>query len=137
MPGGRPTKLTQDTIVRAQEFLDTYMDNGYAFPCAVGLAQWLGVVRSTVHLWAKGETPLHAQFSDMLDLIQEEQHRVLWERGMNGSYNANLVKLALTKHNYSDKVQNEHSGPEGGPIEQDHHWTVDVVGAENATDADT
>jgi hypothetical protein len=36
-----------------------------------------------------------------------------------------MAKLMLTKHGYSDKQ--ELTGNEGGPIELDTHWTIEVV----------
>ena len=77
-------------------------------PSIAGLAVYLGVSRTCIYEWrdAEGEarTDLHDEFSYILDAILAEQEKRLINNGLSGTYNANIAKLALGKHGYSDKT---------------------------------
>lgn len=73
-------------------------------PSVAGLAVFLGVARSTVYAWKDDETELGKQFSDILERILAEQEKRLVNNGLSGVYNANIAKLALGKHGYTDKT---------------------------------
>lgn len=112
---GRPTKYTEELLEKAREYVYSYEEHGHAFPSDIGLSVVLDIHSSTLYEWAKDDSK--TEFSEILDKINKHQQLVAWNKGLNGDYNANLVKLLLGKHGYSDKAQQEISGPGGGPVE--------------------
>ena len=68
-----------------------------------GLARVIGISRQTIYSWSEeaGKKP----FSDILEQIQEEQMRVLVNKGLSGEFNSNITKLVLGKHGLSDKKE--------------------------------
>lgn len=102
MPGGRPSKYTEDMQFQADAYVGGgYKEDGAVYPDAGRLARNLGVARSTLYEWGKD----HPQFSDILQNLQEEQHYQLTNRGLMGEFNANICKLMLGKHGYVDKSE--------------------------------
>ena len=109
-------------LQRTKEYLDGgYLEKSRVIPSVVGLARYLDVSRSTLYLWGDN----HDEFSGILDSIKDEQHEILVSSGLTGDFNPTMAKLMLTKHGYSDKQ--ELTGNDGGPIELDTHWTIEVV----------
>lgn len=103
---GRKTKLTPDIVEKAKEYvLGGYRDVGDVVTSHVGLAQYLGVSKSTVYLWIDGDDDLSLAFSDYALAAFEKQENLLMNGGLSGVYNANITKLLLSKHGYSDKVE--------------------------------
>ena len=106
MPGGRPTKYTDETNDTARAYLDGgYMAEGSVIPSVAGLALLLGVARNTIYDWASQEDKL--EFSNILDDILSKQEILLINSGLTGDFNASIAKLALGKHGYSDKVEQD------------------------------
>lgn len=103
MAGGRPTKYTPELLEKAREYIHCYSEHDHAFPSHVGLSVVLGVTPTTFYEWAKD--PKKAEFSEILENINAHQQLVAWDKGLKGEYNANLVKLLLGKHGYSDKQE--------------------------------
>ena len=75
-----------------------------------GLACQIGVRRETCHAWAKDETK---EFSNILGKIAETQERQLVRGGLSSAFNAPITKMMLTKHGYSDKVEQDHTSSDG------------------------
>jgi len=120
---GRPTIYCDEMVAKAADYLDTYTDDGDVIPSIEGLALRLCIARSTVYKWAEeeGKEP----FSDILDQLMAKQGKELINKGLTGDFNSTISKLILTKHRYSDKQ--EHSGPDGKPIEMDSVNTFHFV----------
>ena len=102
MPGGRPTKYCDEIIEKARDYVDNYESYSHAFPSEIGLSEALGVHKSTIQDWKTHKDK--EEFSAILDQINTRQQMIAWDKGLRGEYNANLVKLLLGKHGYSDKV---------------------------------
>jgi hypothetical protein len=100
----RPTKYTPELLEKAHTYLDAYVT---AIPSHIGLAKYLGIGTSTLYDW--GKDPDKEEFSDILGLVMQTQHEVLWDGGLRGDLNSNLVKLALNKHGYNDKQEIDHT----------------------------
>ena len=111
MVTGRPTKYTPELLEMAEEYLTTYEQHDHAFPSDIGLTMVLGIATTTLYEWAKH--PEKKAFKDILDKINKEQQLVAWNKGLKGEYNANLVKLLLGKHGYSDKTQQDVTSSDG------------------------
>ena len=108
-PVGRPSLLTPELIAKAREYLFGYEEQGDVIPSVSGLACWLGVAKSSVYLYAQQND----DFSDTLDAIQAKQETLTLNKGMTGDFNPTIAKLVLANHGYSDKVQQEHTSPDG------------------------
>jgi hypothetical protein len=121
---GRPSEYSQEIVDQAWEYIENYAEHEHAVPSVVGLCSVINRGKSTLYDWAKDP---EKEFSDILEAIKEKQELVTFNKALKGDYNATIAKLLLGKHGYSDKQDNVHSGPEGGPIEVDHHWTIEVV----------
>ena len=108
-PVGRPTLLTPELKEKARRYIFDFEEQGDVIPSAAGLACWLGVSKSTIYLYGEKDS----DFSDTLDAIQTKQESLTLNRGMTGVFNSTIAKLVLANHGYSDKVQQEHTSPDG------------------------
>jgi hypothetical protein len=113
MPAGRPSKYDPKFCDEAINF----MQDGYSVTAFAG---HIGVACSTVFKWAEE----HPEFSDALKTAQalaakwwEERLRTV---AMTGDGNATAcifgVKNRSSKE-WKDKVEQEHTGPDGGPVQ--------------------
>lgn len=116
MAAGAPTLYDKEkTIFMAERYLEEYNVNGELIPSVAGLALYLGVSRSVVHLWATQEDK--TEFLDMLEKIKAKQELLLLTGGLGGTMNSTITKLVLSKHGYSDKVDHESSDGSMSPKE--------------------
>jgi len=121
MAGGRPTKYTPEIIACAKKYVETgWREDGDSIPSIEGLVDYLdkndlAIRRSTVYEWQTHEDK--EEFSDILDKILSKQSKELINQGLKGDFNSTITKLILTKHGYSDKVDNKLSGDADAPIE--------------------
>lgn len=104
---GRPSKLTDELMNKAQDYADFgYEEQGDAVPSVAGLAVYLGVGRSTIY-------DNKSAFSDILEQIAQKQEQKLINGGLLGGFNATIVKMMLTKHGYSDKQVVDNTSSDG------------------------
>jgi hypothetical protein len=108
---GRPSIYTPELVERARQYLATYRDDGDLVPSIAGLACVLGTTRKTCHEWAND--PEKAEFRDILDELMQGQERALVNGGLGGAFNAPITKMMLTKHGYSDRVENDLTSSDG------------------------
>ena len=101
MAGGRPTDYTEEIVEKTKHYIETF--EGDPVPQIAGLAVFLGVARSTIYEWAEQ----HKEFSDVLERLKAKQEKMLISGGLLGKFNSTITKLALTKHNYSDKIDTD------------------------------
>ena len=106
---GRPTKLTDELLAKAEDYVANYESYGDPVPTVVGLALEIGVSRSTCYLWAQEDE----RFSDIFTRVEETQERGLVRGGLEGKYNPAITKMMLTKHGYSDKVEQDLTSSDG------------------------
>ena len=126
MPGGRPTKYNDEILSKAKAYVDGgYLACGDVIPQMAGLAIELSISRETIYDWC--DDPEKQEFSDIVGRCLRAQERKLLNGSLKGEMNPTIAKLILTKHGYSERVQQEHMGENGGPIE--HDWTVRLVNA--------
>ena len=108
----RPTECTPELIERAKAYVcGEYREAGDLIPSVVGMASYLGVSRSSINLWAKDNRS--EQFSDIFEQCGEKQEQSLLNGGLGGDFNPAITKMILTKHGYSDKIEQEHTSPDG------------------------
>lgn len=110
-PVGRPSKYTDELQSRAEEYIATYAELGDVVPTVVGLALFLGVSTSTVYNWANEE--VSQDFLDIFMRVEQLQHQGLVNNGLAGTFNPAITKMMLTKHGYSDKIEQAHTSPDG------------------------
>lgn len=108
----RPTDYSEDMLLKANEYIGNAVDTADShgkmqvrLPKAEGLALYLGVSRRTLYTWAEA----HDEFSHILERINAIQADRVIDRALDGSYNANIAKLLLGKHGYSDKSEVDHT----------------------------
>ena len=113
---GRPSDYTPEIVKKAWAYANGgWLEAGDPVPSVAGLACEINLSRETLRLWAKDE---ENEFFGILNKIAQEQERNLVRGGLGGDFNAAITKMMMTKHGYSDKIENEVSGPGGGPIVQ-------------------
>lgn len=111
MSGGRPTDYKPEVITKARNYISDHESFDDPVPSVAGLACVLGVTRETCYAWSKD--PKKSEFSDILKELAQKQERVLVRHGLLGAFNAPITKMMLTKHGYSDKVENDHTSSDG------------------------
>lgn len=104
----RPSKYTPEILENAEDYLNNHESYGDVVPSDAGLANHLGITRSTLYEWASHNDK--QAFSDTLDRIAIRQHSLLVSKGLTSEFNAAITKLMLHNHGYSDRQQTEHSG---------------------------
>ena len=107
---GRPTKLTRELTDRARRYIDVETMHGGLYhgdlPMVASLAMYLDVSRDSCYEWAKQETPLGREFSDILEKISATQEYKLVGKSLKGEYNSTIAKMLLSsKHGYVERTQ--------------------------------
>jgi hypothetical protein len=110
MTTGRPSKLTDALIEQAARYAaKDYKLQGEVIPTIEGLAVFLNVSRKTLYNWkAENEEFLH-----ILDDLMARQAKELFSNGLTGDFNPTITKLILTKHGYSDRVEQDVTSSDG------------------------
>lgn len=116
MPDGRPTSYGPKIL----EAATAYADGGWRLvgdpvPSVAGLACEIGISRETCYQWARHEDK---GFSDILEKIAQEQERNLIRGGLAGDFNSPITKMMLTKHGYSDKIEQDNTSSDGSMTPQ-------------------
>lgn len=87
---------TEENIKKAQEYVDEVVANE-GFPTIEQLAFVLGIARSSLYT--------RKEFSNILEQIMQIQGHLLIMRGLQGDYNATIVKMMLSsKHGYVEQT---------------------------------
>lgn len=104
---GRPTDCTPELIQKAKDYIDGgYEDEGDLIPSIAGMACSIGMHRDTLHTWAKEKDH---PFSDIYKDVMQKQERKLVNGGLGGDFTPAITKMILTKHGYSDKIEQDHT----------------------------
>lgn len=112
MPAGRPTLYTPELIEKARKYIDGQWEiEGDAIPSIAGLAVYLGTSRETLRAWQHDDDK--EQFSAMLGVMLSKQENILLSKGLTNEHNPTITKLVLSKHGYSDKVEQNHTSSDG------------------------
>lgn len=69
-------------------------------PSKTGFARYLGIGSTTLNRWINKHPALEEAMQHVIDAREEK----LISNGLGGQYNSNITKLILTKHGYSDKI---------------------------------
>jgi|DEB0MinimDraft_10_1074344.scaffolds.fasta_scaffold61332_2 hypothetical protein len=111
MPAGRPSDYTPKIVKAAWKYVNGgWIEAGDKVPSVAGLACEIGIHRETCYDWARDE---EKEFSDILNAIAKKQERELVNNGLDGTFNPPITKMMLSKHGYSDRVENDHTSSDG------------------------
>lgn len=108
---GRPTKYNEDMQTTAEWYAENFAELGDVVPTIVGLALHLGVATATVYNWSKEDDK--DDFLGIFTRIEQLQHQGLVNGGLSNAFNPAITKMMLTKHGYSDKIEQAHTSPDG------------------------
>ncbi len=127
MPG---MTVTDEILTAARKYQAEYRLYGHEIPSIAGMSLVLGIPRTTINnlrelSYNEQQDPLKVEFSGILEEIHTMQEVELLNKGLVNTFNPTLVKLALTKHGYSDKQDNTIANPDGTPL--DTKWQVEIV----------
>lgn len=126
MPGGRPTKYEERFVEELYQYLTEKLElitvgkdgreRGAQVPTRAGFAKRIGVDVDTLKNW---ENPTeHPEFFGALKALDAQQEDMLANGGLTGTHNATMaIFLLKNNHGYTDKTQQELSGPNGGPMQ--------------------
>ena len=108
---GRPTDYSQKIVEKAWAYANGgWIKAGDKVPSIAGLACEIGIHRETCHAWARDE---NKEFSDILKAIAQKQERELLNNGLDGTFNPPITKMMLSKHGYSDRVEQDITSSDG------------------------
>lgn len=122
---GRPKKYNEEVQGEADYYVDNYAEFGDAIPSIEGLAEHLGVCRTTLYSW-KDEI-VSDEYLYTLERIASKQKRVTLNKGLTGDFSSVIAKLVLANHGMHDKQDSTLSGPNGGAIKTESSWVVKPV----------
>jgi hypothetical protein len=108
-PVGRPTKYNEELQELADSYVFRLEELGHAVPSRVGLCCFIGIHKATSYEWES----LYPEFSDTLKRVETLQEHMSINGGLMNKLNPTIVKLLLANFGYSDKVQQEHTSPDG------------------------
>ena len=111
--GGRPTTTLSEFVERCEKatlyLMGGWKEVGDAIPSIAGLACYIGVSRETIYKWSKD----NESFSDICRSVLTLQENTLLNNGLTGTFNAQITKLVLGKHSYSEKAEVDLSSNDG------------------------
>lgn len=108
-PVGRPSELPQ-TLEKAKEYLNGgWKDIGDLVPSIASLACYCGKHRDNIYEYMKQSQ----EFTDIAKAISTLQESTLLRGGLSGDFNPSISKLILSKHGYSDKVEQDVRSSDG------------------------
>lgn len=111
MAGGRPTLYTPEIVAAAWAYVNGgWIDAGDKVPSIAGLACEIGITRETCRDWSKDEDK---EFSAILNAIAQKQERELVNNGLAGEFNPPITKMMLSKHGYSDRIEQDNTSSDG------------------------
>jgi hypothetical protein len=108
-PVGRPTKLTDELMDKAKVYVQKDYLIDELIPTMQGLALYLGVSNKVLYNWRNENDEFLHIVEDLMDL----QAKNLFRGGLTGDFNASITKLLLTKHGFSDRVEQDLRSSDG------------------------
>jgi serine protease inhibitor len=111
MGAGRPTKYNDAVLEKTQDYIKNFKSYGDMVPSVAGLADELGVARETVYDWCR--QPEKCQFSDIVKRISTKQERELINGTLSGEFNAQVGRMMLGKHGYTETSQIDNISSDG------------------------
>lgn len=138
----RPTKYNEiETCKAALQYLgefemksnerSTFTLRNAVTPSLVGLALHLEIANSTLDAWKADEEK--ERFSGICSVVMQIQHEILVSGGLSNTFNAQITKMMLTKHGYSDKQEIDHGSSDGSMTPKEAKIITTNMNQEEAT----
>lgn len=108
-PVGRPTKLTDELMDKAKVYVQKDYLIDELIPTMQGLSLYLGVSNKVLYNWRNEND----EFLHIVDDLMDLQAKNLFRGGLTGDFNASITKLLLTKHGFSDRVEQDLRSSDG------------------------
>jgi hypothetical protein len=134
---GRPPKYRKEFV---DQLLDYFNQPVGQFPTLARFAAMIGVSRETLHDWATAKNPdgthRNPPFSDAYKRAKALQEANLVEGAMTGVYNPTFsIFTAKNVLGWRDKVEQEITGKDGGPLAGIHVSFVNPDGTERSPES--
>ncbi len=113
MAGGRPSKLNNEMLAKAQEFLSggwkSDLDGIATYPGLMGLALYLDIHISTVEDWDKNadKSELHGKFSVIVKKIRALKKFYLVHLGLGNQLQPRVCGIMLSRVGIVEKKPDE------------------------------
>lgn len=104
LEGREPAYTDEDARKKLIEYYEIKVEQGGKVPTAEGLANYMGISSDTVQNYLK-KTDEYKQFIVSYRIIMNIQADTIIQGGLKNEYNANIAKLMLFNHGYTDKTQ--------------------------------
>lgn len=102
-PVGRPSELPE-VLEKIKEYINGGWELvGDRIPQIAGAAIYCGKHKDSLYQYAKESE----EFSDYLEIIMTYQENRLLNKGLDGTFNSTITKMLLTKHGYSDRLEQD------------------------------
>ena len=119
-PVGRPSELAESLIMAEKYLNGGYEDVGELVPTVAGMACFMKKRRDTMYEYAKKSK----EFSDILEGVLAIQEVKLISRSLDGTFNSTITKLLMTKHGYSDKIEQDNTSSDGSMTPKAPIYTI-------------
>lgn len=104
-----------ERVERARWYVEGgWKEEGDVVPTVAGLACVLKISRETIYEWARNDD----RFSDVHKELMSVQERQLVNGGLAGGFNSAVTKVMMTKHGYTDKVEQDITSSDGSMTPQ-------------------
>ena len=112
-PVGRPSKYTPELLAKAKQYEANHKVAGEdeVLPTIEGLAIYVGIHRKTIYEWLHDDDK--QDFSDIVETVLAKQAKTLISKGLTGDFNSAITKVILSKHNYSERQELDHTSSDG------------------------
>jgi hypothetical protein len=108
---GAPSKYTPELLEKAWNYVrGGWIEAEDAVPSIEGLCCEIGISVKTAYNWEEDEDK---DFLQVLDTLRALQGRGLINNGLKGAFNPSISKMLLTKHGYSDKIEQDNTSSDG------------------------
>ena len=100
----RPPKYTEELLLKAHEYIDDWeASEDEPVPLLCNLALYIGVNKATLYKWKEDDDK--QEISELCIDVMTKQESMLVAGGLQNKFNSVITKLAMTKHNYSDRSE--------------------------------
>ena len=100
----RPPKYTEELLLKAHEYIDDWKaSEDEPVPLLCNLALYIGVNKATLYKWKEDDDK--QEISELCIDVMTKQESMLVAGGLQNKFNSVITKLAMTKHNYSDRSE--------------------------------
>lgn len=104
LSGREPAYTDEAAKQKLIEYYEIKVEQEAKVPTAEGLANYMGITSDTIQNYLN-KTDEYKQFIVSYRIIMNVQADTIIQGGLKNEYNANIAKLMLFNHGYTDKTQ--------------------------------